>query len=159
MSELGSEEGELKPCKGRGSRPYSESMRKQPVKDWRVFLSFVWGLTAHANLDFHGITRELIILVYDTVFQRLTRFCAATTRFSKKDELLGLFLTTCWDRTSTQLPIWLLPFDLCGVGGLTIILNLTQISSRASTQSPQDSVENHWAASNPNPWVYSSLSV
>lgn len=41
MSEPGSQEGKLKPCKGRASHPHSESSRKQAVKDCRVFLTFV----------------------------------------------------------------------------------------------------------------------
>lgn len=41
MSKLGNQERKLKRCKGRGASPYSESSRKQAVKDCRVFLTFI----------------------------------------------------------------------------------------------------------------------
>lgn len=41
MCDLGSQEGKLKPCKGREAHALSGSSRKQAVKDCRVFLTFV----------------------------------------------------------------------------------------------------------------------
>ena len=41
----------------------------------------------------YGIPRELIILVYDDVLQRLTLVYVATTQLFKKGWAVGLFLT------------------------------------------------------------------